>query len=381
MDVFTIQELKTLMERRGVCASLFMPTHRAWKEILKDPITMKNLVKKIYDGLAGTGMRNVEAEQYLSPFQRYLEDDDLFWRHSSDGLAAFLSHDFFRIYRLPLRFEAYTVLTDRFQIKPLLSLFSENGIFYLLALSQKTLHLYQASRFGMAEIEITTMPENINTILEYQDTSKEELHSGIRSSVGGYRTGFQGITESLSDIDNILLYAQAVDKGIHPVLKGRNNPLVLAGVEYLHPVYRNANTYPYLVEKGVPGNPDQMNMRDLHAQAWKIVEPIFQERRKQAIERYMNSNGLPITSRKIEEIVPASADGRIDTLFIDDTVHIWGLFDGDDRTVTLHDREQTGDGDLLDLATVNTLQNGGTVFNLKREDMPEESPVSAIFRY
>jgi hypothetical protein len=380
MDVFTIQELKSLMERRGICVSLFMPTHRAWKEILKDPITMKNLVKKIYDGLVGSGMKNNEAEQFLSPFQRYLEDD-LFWRHGSDGLAAFLSSDFFRMYRLPLRFEAYTVLTDRFQIKPLLSLFAENGVFYILALSQKSLHFYQASRFGMAEIEITTMPENINTILEQQDTVKQELNSSIRSSVGGYRTGFQGYTESLSDVDNLLLYAQAVDKGIHPVLRGRNNPLVLAGVEYLHPIYRNANTYPYLVTKGIPGNPDQMNMRDLHAHAWQTVEPIFQERRKQAVERYMNSAGLRITSRKIEEIVPASAEGRIDTLFIDDSVHVWGLFDSDDRELTVHEREQPGDGDLLDLATVNTLQNGGTVFNLKPDDLPEKSPVSAIYRY
>lgn len=33
-------------------------------------------------------------------------------------------------------------------------------------------------------------------------------------------------------------------------------PLVLAGVEYLLPIYRRANTYPYLLDGGVTGNPE-----------------------------------------------------------------------------------------------------------------------------
>jgi len=41
-------------------------------------------------------------------------------------------------------------------------------------------------------------------------------------------------------------------------------PLVLAGVEYLFPIYQEANTYPDLVEEGITGNPENLKPEELH---------------------------------------------------------------------------------------------------------------------
>ena len=59
--------------------------------------------------------------------------------------------------------------------------------------------------------------------------------------------------------DNILRFFRAVEKGLQsqPVLKQR--PLILAGVEYLHSIYRTVNTYPHLLETGVAGNIEKMS--------------------------------------------------------------------------------------------------------------------------
>jgi hypothetical protein len=380
MDVFTIQDMKDLMDQRGVCVSLYMPTHRVWNDIRKDPITLRNLLRRAEEDLAGAGLRGPELDALLAPARRLL-DDSLFWRFSSDGLAMFMSRDMFRQVRLPLRFEELLTVTARFQIKPLLPLFTRNGRFYILALSQNTVRLFDATHYGLSEVEISTMPENMETVMAVEDVAEDTRHWAMRSNVGEYRTVSHSHTEDWGDIDHILRYSQAVDRGIHPILKGQNAPLVLAGVDYLHTVYHNANTYPFLVEQGISGSPDLVDVRDLHRKAWDIVSPLFQAQRKKAVERFMNSVGLGITSSRLEEIVPASEDGRIDTLFVNLDAHVWGTYNSRDRVIEKHDREQVGDGDLLDLAAVNTLRNGGTVYDTQGQEAPNHGPISALFRY
>ncbi len=380
MDVFTIQDMKDLMDRQGVCVSLYMPTHRVWNEIRKDPITLRNLLRRAEGNLAETGMRDTEIHALLAP-ARKLINDSLFWRFSSDGLAIFLAPDLFRRVRLPLRFEEFLAVTGRFHIKPLLPLFTRNGRFFILALSQNMVRLFDATHYGVSEVEMPSMPENMDEVMAVEDVTTETRHWTNRSNVGEYRTVSHGHTDDFDDADHVLRYSQAVDKGIHPYLKGQNAPLVLAGVQYLHTIYRNANTYPYLVKEGITGSPDLVEVRDLHKKAWDIVAPLFQEQRDAAVDRFRNSIGIGITSANLEEIVPASEDGRIDTLFVNLDVHVWGTFNSRERAVVTHDREQPGDGDLLDLAAVNTLRHGGTVYDTQGHEAPNHGPISAIYRY
>ena len=42
-------------------------------------------------------------------------------------------------------------------------------------------------------------------------------------------------------------------------------PLVLAGVEFLHPIFREATTYQHLLEQGLTGNPEGKSAQQLHS--------------------------------------------------------------------------------------------------------------------
>jgi len=79
-----------------------------------------------------------------------------------------------------------------------------------------------------------------------------------------------GIDEAKEDI---LRYFQHIDRGLHALLKDETAPLMLAGVEYLFPLYQEANTYPHLLEQGITGNPDKLKAETLREKAWDIVEP------------------------------------------------------------------------------------------------------------
>jgi len=158
-------------------------------------------------------------------------------------------------------------------------------------------------------------------------------------------------------------------------------PLVMAGVEYLLPIYREANTYPHLVGEGIPGNPKGMSADQLHKAAWQIVKPLFTKAQTEAIAQYRQSSGTGLTSSRIEEILSAAVHGRVAVLFIALDVQRFGTFDAERGEVRLDEAMQPGDVDLLDFAALQTVLSGGKVYALPPDDVPDRLPLAAILRY
>jgi hypothetical protein len=67
---------------------VFLPTHRAGREVEQAPIRLKNLLRQATDALTFDGVRARESDRLLAPLRRLL-DDRLFWQYQSDGLALF----------------------------------------------------------------------------------------------------------------------------------------------------------------------------------------------------------------------------------------------------------------------------------------------------
>jgi hypothetical protein len=383
MELFPREELKTLVKRReGPCISIYMPTHRAFPETKQDAIRFKNLLREAEDRLKGAGLRSPEARRLLKS-AKTLINDVLFWQHQSDGLAAFISSDGFYHHRLPLKFDELLVVTDRFHIKPLLPLFSHEGRFYILALSQNEVRLFQCTQYRVKEVEIENVPRSLKDALKYDDPEKQlQFHTRTPTSAGERATMFHGQGVGKDDTkENILRFFRQLDQGLSALLGKENAPLVLAGVDYLFPIYRDANSYPKLMEKGITGNPEGLNGEELQKQAWGIVEPYFLNAHEEAIAKYKQLAGSGRTSNSVKEIALRAYDGRIDILFVVVGIQQWGVFDPEKHAVHLHHKPELRDEDLLDFAGVCAYLNGGTVYALKPEKMPDETPLAAIFRY
>jgi hypothetical protein len=94
-----------------------MPTTRG--AALEDHKRWKNLLRQAEDRLAAIGQRTGEAKDFLRP-ARELLDNTAFWLNVSQGLAAFLSPEMDRLYRLPIVFTEQVVVAEHWHIKPLL---------------------------------------------------------------------------------------------------------------------------------------------------------------------------------------------------------------------------------------------------------------------
>ncbi|MDY7034692.1 MAG: hypothetical protein SV375_00820 [Thermodesulfobacteriota bacterium] len=382
MDIFDMDDFKKLVtgKQNGPCVSIYMPSDRTNAE--KNRIRFKNLFGEAEKMMAAMGIGDVDMAEGLKPARRLLEDQT-FWQHQSDGLALFLSDERFETYRLPVAFEEAAVVTDRFYIKPLVPFITSDARFFVLAVSQSFVRLFQCTRQEIQEVEPEEMPKGLAETLKYDDPEKQlQFHTGTGGTGGKRPAVFHGQGVGADDAkDRILRYFREIDKWLCVAMRREGGPLILAGVDYLFPIYREANSYPHLLEQDILGNPDEMKEKELHDKAWDLMEPHIKKVQDDAVGRYQDLVGTGKTSKDLKEIVAAAVYGQVAVLFVARGIQQWGRFDPESDRVDIHQTQRPGDEDLLDLAALETLLKGGEVYVIKRQKVPEDAPAAALFRY
>jgi len=384
MKILSAHQLKTLIEvQQDHCVSLYMPAARGGPEVRQNPIRLKNLLKEA-GGKLDQSLRTSEVEKLLKPASDLLEDSG-FWAEQGGGLAIFLSAEMFRYYRLPMAMPTLVTVSTRFHIKPLIPLLSGDGRYYLLALSLNEVNLYQCARHSVLRVDLGEVPASLEEALRFDDPERQlQYHTGTPGKSGRraavYHGQGVGVDESRHKKE-ILRFFQQLDRGLHSLLPDVNAPLVLAGVDYLIPIFHKASDHPAIVEDHLSGNPDEKPVEELHQRAWSLVEPIFLKAQTSALERYQQLRETRQASSEIAEIVTAAYYDRVETLFVARGRQRWGSFDPESGSIRLGEKEDSGEEDLLDTAAAYALINGGTVYAPEPEKMPQQTPAAAIFRF
>ncbi len=383
LSAATREEIQNLLQTPGrPCVSIYMPTIRAGAETQQNPIRLKNLLRRVQERLEETGMKDTAAAELMAPV-RELVDDQTFWQQQADGLAIFRSPEVLKTFRLPTTLDENAVVENRFHLKPLFSLVNGDGRFYVLALSINSLRLIAASRHSAEELELPGVPQSLAEALGKLTWDNEQLQPRPNPKIAraGIYHGHGNREQTLKP--EILQYFNLADKALQKYMD-RDAPVVLAGVEYLLPRYKYTTEHPKVLEEGLTGNADLLSAQELRDAAWEIVEPYFLEDRRKAAERYGDLSGSGRSSSSYQDILPAAHDGRIDTLFVARGVRLWGSYDVQKREVRLEedqDTQRNHSEDLLDLAAVQTFLNGGTVYAVPQQEIPDGQAMAAIFRY
>lgn len=381
MDILNPMDLRSLIARQGKWSvSLYIPTYRAGREQQQSPIRLKNLLAEAETKLLASGIRKPEVEKLMRPAEELLWRDG-FWRHQSDGLVIFLSNDFSVIYRLPAQFEELLVVANSFHIKPLLPLLGRGARFYMLALSLKNVRLFQGTPDMISEIALN-FPTSMQEALWMDEPERYlNLHSGSASTQQGGIFHGHGVDED--EKKNILRFFHEVNEGLNTLIVDKTVPMILAGVDYLLPLYREATTYQNILEDSITGNFDRENLNALHEQAWKIAKPIFEESQKKAFEKYRQLQGQQSTqaTNDVSTAVKAAKFGQMETLFVPLGIQVWGRYDEANNKVILDSPPSPENEDLLDFAAAETILNSGQVFAVPREQMPDNGDLAAILRY
>lgn len=386
MDILTIQELQELINKeKGLFISIYMPTFRSGVDIRQNPIKFKQLLRVAEAELYDMEMTKAEVESFLNPATNLI-DEIRFWQNQSDGLALFIHSGGVDYYRIPFEFKESVTIGQNIHIKPLLPLFTGNGQFNILALSKNQVRLFRCTRQNIKEVELLDAPDSMHDVQVDDDPGNNQER--ISNQTGKNQLVYNKVTQAQGNENDyerneLTRYFRAIDESLLEMNKGDIVPLVLAGVEYLLPIYREKSNYPYIVEDFIRGNPELLNGNELHKLAWEIVEPLFIKDQRLAKEKYKQYHGQrnKLFANSLEKIIPAAFSGQIESLFLDRNSEQWGKYNHENNSIEIHAELIDGDEDLIEYASLLTLSRGGNVFSVSPEEIPDNSIVAAVLRY
>ena len=385
MPLVTKKEIAKLHHiNQDYCVSIFIPTHRAGKEVQQqqDTLALKVQLQDVKRKLTKKGCSATDIEAITAPIQQLI-NDHLFWRQQSDGLAIFTTKNYYQKYTLPIYFEAFNYIDDAFYLKPLLPLFVGDGRFYVMTLQLEMVNLYECTQHSITKIIINDLiPKKIEDSVGYDFEDKNLQFRTQQAGKGKVMYHGQDAAKEKRK-DEISTYFKAINDGIKPLLKEENAPFLLASQDYLFNIYKRVNTYSNLFNENINGNLKALDILELHELAWTKIAPTFNKERKDKIARFLELQGTGQTAIEIERILPKAFEGKIDSLFCENLEDIIGTYNAENSTViTVTSKENETTTSLLNLAAIKTFLNGGNVYLVNKQDMPNpHSKVNALYRY
>ena len=364
------------------CVSFYFPTVRGGKEAQQNPLRLKNLYRQAHSQLQELGLGEEDAKKYLKPVASLIEDQD-FWLHPTDGAAVFLAPDFWQTIKLPYSVSEVLTVADSFHLKPLLPMLEENVGFYVLSLSQNRVQLYEADRYSIAEVPLGNAPKSLQEALRFdQYEPSRQMHSAAPGSNGGLTGIRHGQGPGGEDEKkNLRQFFHQVDRGLNAELANKDLPLLLAGVDYYLPIFREVSSYPKLLDDIIPGNPEHKPANELRDEGWQRVERHLDQELERIGETVRDGVATGKGSSDLESVVPAAYHGRVATCFVALGVQQWGHFNEEEGSVQFVNEEQPSVKDLLDFVAVHTWLHRGEVYPVKPEFVPGGGKVAALYRY
>lgn len=375
-SLVTISGIHSLTQRfPDPCVSLLVPMLKKG-DTAQNAIRFKNALRDAEKGLLAYGLKKSEATEFLSEPTKYLADN-YFWEYQNLGLAVYLCPAMQKVFSLPLSPEPVAVVNDRFYIKPLLPIVSREGRFFVLALSQKKTRLFEGTSQSFHEWNL-----EFPSLQDFETEETHLQHHPIADGRHGNEAQFhgQGAGKEEKKTDILKLFSR-IDRLVSEFLKNSRAPLVLAGVDFLHSLYEEVNTFPRLIAGKMTTNIDRLKNETVHEEAMRIVVPYLSNAQREAVDRYRKIQHSGKTSADFHDVLRSAFEGKINVLLVAERPPIWGMYEPDTDGLIINEERLPGDEDLLDVASLETMRHGGSVFVVEENTLGDHVPIAAVYRY
>jgi len=354
----TLKELKDI--RSENCITIITTTHRTKPDYLNDALRLKNLIKEAEDRLmADTTKRN--AKSLVEKLNKLAAKVD----HSQnlESLMLFVNDETAEYTRLPIKVEDRVVIDETFATRDLIRAMHLESHYYVLVLSQEKTRLL--------EIMNDKVVQEFGNPFPYENTqffSKNRAANAIAAK----------------QTSLIAEYFNQADKKMNALRKANPLPVLICGLEenyneYIKIADKKHSIFDVFLDKSKINDP----AHSIAEEAWGIVKDYVMKinnERKEELKRAVGENKFLSDTN---EIWKAIAEGKIQTLFIEQ-----GLFQPavmkNDEIIYVADEERNDTGvidDIYDEMIEANMDFGGDVVFLPKGELAKFNGFGAITRY
>ena len=408
MNRFGKDEFRQLLEvKQGPAISLYMPLDGREEMTFKSlKLKLRSLVAEVEQKLKSGEEFSKESYQPLVKRLEALVEDREFFNQSGGGVAVFLAPTVEEIFFLPVKFEEICVVGDTFHTRPLLEHIAAPTDYWVLAIGEKEVTFWEGTPTGVEQVEIEDLPTNMQEALmleEEPDQAGLNFRTGNNSSVGGASVGkvggvgrrgraglpspiFHGHGGGNEEHEAYLRqYFSKVSEGIRDYLGGAEGPVILAAVDFCHPIFRQVSRLKNLSKEGIEGNVHFWSDHAIYEKAWPIARKEVEKRREQALEEWERAYGRGGAEMDPKMVGRRTIEGRIHRLLLDEDRRIWGHYNRNTGEITVLPEDADEEAratavDIFDEIAETVIEHGGEVVVLPTEMMPAETGIGAILR-
>jgi hypothetical protein len=315
--------------------------------------TAETLIARTYDPSS--------RERLLRPLKKALAALRL--SRAKGGIAIYHSEAFTGLVKIPTAVSDLAVAADSFHLKPILRTAQLRRSYYMLVFRKRYADLIRVTADETKKIE------------------RIELRLQEESGAGGARRWIKDGLNARRQRDQKAVM-EILSRQLDCYLQDEQCPLLLAGPHHRQEAFRAASSYPHILERGMVGAVDDLDMKALADMSSTLMEPYFAEIDLQVLSRFRKAEAAGLGSTNLRQIAEAAARGQVQTLLIAEDRHIWGRLDRESGSLMIvNDRSDATADDLLDDIAELVLVKGGHVTVLPSHQMPNAEPIAAAMRW
>jgi hypothetical protein len=350
LDVPTTDQITDLLDHRHAASvSIYLPTGRSTLDAKSARTTLSNIRRDVEARIDAAG---ADGSWVLEELDSIIEDDD-FWTRQRDTLAIFLSPGHEVTFRLPNRLDESVHVGERFHVKPLLRATTFPHAAFVLALSKGEVRLLEIFNDGPpVEVTVPDMPKDAWV------PSANHFHMARDRA-----------------------YVRLVDHAIRPILNGSDLPVIVAATEGIDALFRTVNSSPRLVERRVPGNPEELSDLELADAARAVLDEVYATELTDLAVLVDQRVSQGRAAFDLSDIARFATIGAVDTLVVDVDAHVPGTVDEVTGAVEFVDETGAETHGITDEIARRVLRSGGRVLAVRASEVPMGAQAAAILRY
>lgn len=363
-DIPTRQDIEALAAvREPHSISMYVPTGPLPSDSEKAKIELKNLTRDVVTQLTEAGVAKDAIAQVQDRIDALLEDT-LFWTYQSQSLAIFLGNGLFQTYRLPNHFQATVDVADRFYIKPLMRTITFPQSAFVLALAQKSVRLVRVTAAEEAQVvDVLGLPTDLESFIGADMPERQKYDRG-----------------TLDMSVRVQQFAAGINKAVYPVVRDTKLPLILAAAEPLTSAYRKSNSYRYLTDQVIAGNPEALTNEQLATHARPILDELYSAEIADVVENFRAKQAQLLGSTDLEIVARGASLYAIDTVLVDFDHRLPGSID-EVGVITLDHADDASNYGVVDEIIRQALLVNARVYAVRSAEMPDGAKVAATFRF
>jgi hypothetical protein len=366
--------------------TIYAPVDPSVRDVRTHVDRLKAALQDAEGQLEQRGVGKDERKAMLEAAYEQIKTLDL-RTHRDPGLVLFATGPQAFIVPLPRPVPEAVMVGRRFYITPLLPLLNSAQAFRLLAVSAGRVRLLECDQFGHRDTtpaELQTSEKDVEAETNFEPSP--QLSTAARPAAGTTTGTVQSHTyEGVDEVRKaeLLEFLHRVAARVEQVLKNDPRPLVLAAEPEIAGHLRKFLASHHVVDETLIVNPHGLADADLVQRARALLPDPEDTALADALDRVnarLGSDGAKVAV-KLEDIVSAAHDGRIDTVVVAADETVWGHFNPSDHSVVAHGSPVAEDDELLNDVALLTLEKGGRALSTSRSALPRQVLAAALLRY